>query len=110
MDWRLSEVTRAGRVFACGIIPIQIAHLAARPIMNFMRFFVLWILLAVSTAAQTLTPVWVELGPEGQNVVRVIVETEQDCPSLTVDNRHVAMTVRRPVPEGFKPACEVTIP
>jgi hypothetical protein len=78
--------------------------------MKFMRFLALLLLLAASGAAQTLTPVWIELGANGQNLARVIVESVRDCPSLTADKKALPMSARTPIPEGFKPECEAQIP
>ncbi len=61
-------------------------------------------------SARNLTPAWVELGPDGRNVARIVVETGDACPSLTADGRALPMQRREPVPEGFQPACEAAIP
>ena len=64
---------------------------------------------AVSTA-ESLTPVWVELGPAKQVLARVVIRTGSECPALEADGRPLAMKVRSPVPANFEPACEVVIP
>jgi hypothetical protein len=59
--------------------------------------------------AQTLTPVWIEMG-EGGPVARVVVTTPNDCPSITVDGMATRLSVRLPVPDGLRPACELRLP
>jgi len=75
-----------------------------------LRYAVLLFLFLIPACAQTLTPVWVELAPEGATLARVIIETGARCPDLRADGHALAMQVRQPVPEGFKPACQATIP
>ncbi len=65
---------------------------------------------ALAGYAQLLTPVWVEVGERGQAFARVIVETENDCPTAQVDGVAIKFALRRPVPRGFKPACELVVP
>jgi hypothetical protein len=60
--------------------------------------------------AQTLTPVWVELGEHGEAFARVVVETDKDCPTARVDGVSRAFSLRTPVPAQFRPACELAIP
>jgi hypothetical protein len=70
------------------------------------------LLLAVLPAimwSQLLTPVWVEAG-EGKIIARVVVAAAGDCPVLRADGASLPMTLRQPVPEGLRPACEATIP
>lgn len=71
---------------------------------------VLFLCSAACASAQLLTPVWVELGENGQAVARVIVNDPAACPSINVDGTAVAMRLREPVPAGFEPACEAAIP
>jgi predicted phosphodiesterase len=59
--------------------------------------------------AQMLTPVWAEAGEHG-TVARVVVTSASDCPSVTVDGAATRMTVRLPIPDGLRPACELRIP
>ena len=76
-----------------------------------MRFLAL--LLAGPAAilsAQPLTPAWVEIGPEGAAIARVIVTSADDCPSLVTDGAPLRMSLRQPVPQGLRPVCEATIP
>ena len=77
-----------------------------------MRYLLL--LLATFAAglahAQLLSPVWVEVGEGGQAIARVVVNTPQDCPAIQIDGRSQAMPLREPVPDGLRPACQVTIP
>ncbi len=61
-------------------------------------------------AGQTLTPFWVELGPNGEAIVRVVIEDTAQCPVLTADEQPLPTKRREPVPEAFKPACEAIIP
>ena len=60
--------------------------------------------------AQTLTPVWVELGDGGQAIARVVVNSPRDCPAIKIDDAEMKMTPRQPVPDGLRPACELTLP
>jgi len=64
---------------------------------------------AALLSAQMLTPVWTEVGEHG-TVARVVVTSQGDCPSVTVDGAARPMTVRLPVPDGLRPACELQIP
>lgn len=75
-----------------------------------MRALVLCILFVTILSARNLTPAWVELGPDGHNLARIIVESGDACPVLTADGRALPMQRREPVPEGFQPACEAAIP
>ena len=56
---------------------------------------------------QMLTPVWIELGEEGQTVARVIVNAPKDCPVVEIAGATRPMELRTPVPAGFKPVCEL---
>ena len=60
--------------------------------------------------SQSLTPVWIELGEDGQILARVVVNSPQDCPEVAISGVSHPMSLRSPVPKGFKPACELTIP
>src|ERR1700685_4470831 len=75
-----------------------------------MRVIVSCALFASLARAGLLTPVWVELGPTGQVLARVVVDSAADCPALEADGTLVAMTVRGGMPAGFLPACEAVIP
>jgi hypothetical protein len=59
--------------------------------------------------SQSLTPSWVELGEGGSTLARVIVASET-CPAIVVDGSTQAMSLRRPVPSGFRPLCEFALP
>ncbi|MGD1091840.1 MAG: metallophosphoesterase [Bryobacteraceae bacterium] len=59
--------------------------------------------------AQPLTPAWVELGASGA-LARIIVNRPQDCPSIQIDGRRSTMSLREPVPDGLRPACEFAVP
>ncbi len=60
-------------------------------------------------SAQTLTTVWTEIGEHG-TLARVVVNTASDCPSVDIDGTQTRMSVRRPIPDGLRPVCELTIP
>ena len=57
---------------------------------------VLAILGARPIGAQLLTPAWVEIGPDGAAVARVIVNAPADCPSLQIDGAGRRMALRQP--------------
>jgi hypothetical protein len=69
---------------------------------------------------KTLSPAWVELGEGGRAIARIVVNGPADCPNANVDGANVggarfdgsrlAMTPRQPVPDGFRPVCEVALP
>jgi hypothetical protein len=63
-----------------------------------------------SAKAQALTPVWVELGDNGDVVARVVVNDAQDCPAIEVSGQPMQMALRQPIPVGFPPACEFAFP
>ena len=63
-----------------------------------------------SGATQTLTPAWVELGPNGSALVRMVVDTEASCPDLRADGHPLPTQMRTPVPEGLKPVCQAMVP
>ncbi|MBZ5611137.1 MAG: metallophosphoesterase [Acidobacteriia bacterium] len=67
-------------------------------------------LFAVQGSAQLLTPVWIEVGEDGVALARVVAATSSDCPAINIDGSTSRMTLRTPVPPGFAPACESTIP
>lgn len=77
---------------------------------RFMRFLFSFALFASLAQARLLTPVWIELGPNGQILARAVVDSAADCPSLNADGRSISMTVRGGAPAGFQPACEAAIP
>ncbi len=69
------------------------------------------LLLATGIAqGQLLTPAWVELGEDGRVLARVIVDSAATCPAIDVDGADQAMTLRTPVPAGFRPLCEFAVP
>ncbi len=61
-------------------------------------------------SAQLLSPAWIELGEDGAAFARVVVSAASECPSIRIDDANSAMTLRSPVPPGFAPACEASIP
>ena len=73
-----------------------------------------FILLAAGLAhGQLLTPPWIELGEDGRVIARVIVSSNnasQTCPAINVDGVDRAMSLRQPVPAGFRPLCEFALP
>jgi hypothetical protein len=59
--------------------------------------------------AAALPPAWLEFGPDGTLIARVIVDRE--CPALVVDSFDVGMTRRAPASDAFPVvACEATVP
>jgi hypothetical protein len=78
--------------------------------MNMQTFkFLLWAT-PVVLSGQALTPAWVVLSEGSQAQVRIVVANPQDCPRMQVDGIEQAMTLRQPMPEGLRPACEFTLP
>lgn len=75
-----------------------------------MRFLLGCVLMASLARAGVLTPIWIELGPDGQALARAIVDSAPDCPVLEADGGALPMSLRPGVPDGFKPACEAAIP
>ncbi len=78
------------------------------------QFLILLLVAGALAQGQILTPVWVEVGEGGRAIARVVMQSE-DCPAIQIDGTGRAPTVtqmvlRRPVPEGFRPACEMAIP
>src|SRR5918997_1278257 len=60
-------------------------------------------------SAAPLPPAWLEFGPEGRLIARVIVIGE--CPELVIDDLNVVMTRRAPASDAFPVfACEATVP
>jgi hypothetical protein len=68
------------------------------------------LLLAALAHGQLLTPVWVELGDGGRAIARVVATRVEGCPAILVDGVDHPMTPRQPVPKGFLPACEFSLP
>ena len=75
-----------------------------------MRAITCCFLFVTVAYARSLTPAWIELGPDGQTLARIVVESGDACPTLSADNKPLAMQRREPVPEGFEPACEAVVP
>src|SRR5271166_5040130 len=65
---------------------------------------------AAVSSAELLTPVWVQAGDRGQALARVVVNAPEQCPSIQLDGVAHKMELRQPVPENFRPACEIAIP
>jgi hypothetical protein len=72
--------------------------------------FLLPILASAQAHARALTPAWVELGDAGRVIVRIVVEEAGECPSIQIDRSTHPMSLRQPVPERLRPACEFEIP
>ena len=75
-----------------------------------MRRILLLTMAPAILCGQPLTPVWVEVGENGRAIARVVVNAPADCPALRVDGSVLPMALRKPVPIGLRPACEVAIP
>jgi hypothetical protein len=75
-----------------------------------MRLVLGFLLLTAALRGQLITPVWVELGDGGRAIARVVTDRVENCPTIQIDGFSRAMTVRQPVPQGFLPACEFTLP
>src|SRR5215218_5942348 len=59
--------------------------------------------------AATLPPAWLQFGPDGRLIARVIVNGE--CPALAADEFEIGMTRRAPPSDDFPVvACEATVP
>ncbi|MGD1071538.1 MAG: metallophosphoesterase [Bryobacteraceae bacterium] len=78
--------------------------------MTWFRIAYCCILSVTLAGARNLTPAWIELGPDGQTLARIVVEAGDTCPALSADGSPLAMQRREPVPEGFEPACEAVVP
>jgi len=76
---------------------------------NIRIIFGVALLAAGLARGQLLTPPWMELGEEGRAIARVIVAS-QTCPSVSVDGAAQPMSLRQPVPAGFRPLCEFVVP
>ena len=64
---------------------------------------------ASANGATSLPPAWLEFGPDGRLIARVIVESE--FPPLVVDGLELTMTRRTPASDSFPlGACESTVP
>jgi predicted phosphodiesterase len=73
------------------------------------QFCTLLLVTGALAQGQLLSPAWVEVGEGGRAVARVVTQSE-DCPTIQIDGVSQAMLPRRPVPDGFRPACERAIP
>ena len=57
----------------------------------------------------TLAPAWLEFGPDGRLIARVI--TQAECPALVTDGLDLDMTRRAPASDAFPVlSCEATVP
>jgi len=75
-----------------------------------LKLFSLALLVCAVARGELLTPVWVALAEGEQAVARVVVSDPASCPTAVVDGVSHPLTLRRPVPDGLRPACEVAIP
>jgi predicted phosphodiesterase len=74
-------------------------------------FAVIALLLSAKPAdGQPLTPAWVELGEGGKMMARIVVAAPTDCPAIFINALKRPMSVRQPIPAGFRPVCEFEIP
>lgn len=78
--------------------------------MIFKRLILIAAVCAAGAGAESLTPVWIELGPAKQVLARVVVRSGTNCPILRADGKPLAMQLRLPVPANFEPACEALVP
>src|SRR5579863_8859146 len=76
---------------------------------NTARVLFLLVVGSACCRAQLLTPAWIELGPNGAVIARVVVNTPAECPNITIDGKKYRMALREQVPAGFRPACEFPI-
>jgi hypothetical protein len=75
-----------------------------------MRYFCLTVVAAALASGQTLSPAWVAVSEGGQAIARIVVASAADCPAIQIDGAMHAMSLRQPLPQGLRPACEFTIP
>jgi hypothetical protein len=75
-----------------------------------MRYFCLTLLAAALGSGQPLSPAWVVVGEGGQAIARIVVAGAQDCPAIQFDGVMHTMSLRQPLPQGLRPACEFAIP
>jgi hypothetical protein len=75
-----------------------------------MRCFCLTVLAAALASGQPLSPAWVAVGEGGQAIARIVVTSAQDCPAIQIDGAMHPMSLRQPMPQGLRPACEFAIP
>jgi hypothetical protein len=75
-----------------------------------MRFLCLALVAAALASGQALSSAWVAVGEGGQAIARIVVKDARDCPAIQIDGAMRAMSLRQPLPEGLRPACEFAIP
>jgi calcineurin-like phosphoesterase family protein len=75
-----------------------------------MRYFCLTVVAAALASGQSLSPVWVAVGDGSQAMARIVVSRPQDCPAIQIDGAMYPMSLRQPMPQGLRPACEFAIP
>jgi hypothetical protein len=75
-----------------------------------MRFLNLILIATALASGQALSPAWVAMGEGGQAIARIVVRDAQDCPAIQIDGASRPMSLRQPLPEGLRPACEFAIP
>lgn len=72
--------------------------------------FALVFLAAFPLLCGPLTPAWVQAGPDGARIVRIVMDSGDDCPAVQIGDVSLPMSFREPVPYSFRPACELTLP
>jgi hypothetical protein len=76
----------------------------------FIRRLVLAVVPALAFGT-VLTPIWMETGPQGLVLARVVVDSTSECPAIAInDSPPESMKPRVPVPDRFRPVCELAIP
>ena len=75
-----------------------------------MRLLCLALMAAALASGQALSPAWVAVSEGGQAVARIVVRDARDCPAIQIDGAPRPMSLRQPLPDGLRPACEFSIP
>ena len=60
--------------------------------------------------ATALTPAWIVLAGDHRAVIRIVVDDPGRCPAALIDGATHPMSLRHPVPQSFKPVCEIDLP
>jgi hypothetical protein len=63
---------------------------------------------AVASAAP-LSSAWIQLDEGARSIIRIVVPAQEACPAVQVDGATKSMDIRRPIPAGFPPLCELRI-
>ena len=88
----------------------RVARLRTRVALFSISVACAFLLPAKPVDAQLLTPAWVELGDGGKMIARVVVANPEKCPPILINALNHHMTLRQPIPAGFRPVCEFEIP